>query len=81
MQGNSVEENSALMQPFLDDRQMLQNRLSKSLDVLKSQEVVDGSQVAAIGFCFGGLCVLDLARTGADVKGGRQFSRPVRTSG
>jgi len=30
---------------------------------------VDASQCAAIGFCFGGLCVLDLARTGSDLQG------------
>ena len=73
VQGNSVEENSALMQPFLDDRQMLQNRLSTSLDVLKSQDEVDESRTAAMGYCFGGLCVLDLARTGADVNGVTSF--------
>jgi dienelactone hydrolase len=73
VQGNSVEENSALMKPFLDDRQMLQNRLSASLDVLKSQEEVDESRTAAMGYCFGGLCVLDLARTGAEVNGVTSF--------
>ena len=73
VQGNSVEENSALMKPFLDDRQMLQNRLSTSLDVLKSQDEVDESRSAAMGYCFGGLCVLDLARTGADVNGVASF--------
>ena len=61
VQGNSVEENSALMKPFLDDRQMLQNRLSTSQDVLKIQYEVDESRTAAMGYCFGGLCVLDLA--------------------
>ena len=30
---------------------------------------VDENQVAAIGFCFGGLCVLDLARVGASLLG------------
>ena len=67
--GTSVEENSALIQPFLDDRAMLQNRLQISLDVMKKLDEVDPGRVAAIGFCFGGLCVLDLARTGADVNG------------
>ncbi|MFQ6005710.1 MAG: dienelactone hydrolase family protein [Woeseia sp.] len=67
--GTSTEENSALMQPFLDDREILQNRLRLSLDVLKDQDEIESTQVAAMGFCFGGLCVLDLARTGADLKG------------
>ena len=67
--GNSIEENSALMQPFLDDRIMLQNRLKIALEVLKNFEEVDANRVASIGFCFGGLCVLDLARIVADLNG------------
>ena len=67
--GTSTEENSALIQPFLEDREMLQGRLQVALDVLKNLDEVDANQVAAIGFCFGGLCVLDLARIDADVNG------------
>lgn len=71
--GTSAEENAGLMQPFLDDREMLQKRLQLCLDVLKDQDVVESERVAAMGFCFGGLCVLDLARTGADLKGVASF--------
>lgn len=67
--GKSTEENSALIQPFLEDREMLQNRMQNVLGVMKALDEVDDARVAAIGFCFGGLCVLDLARSGADVKG------------
>jgi len=67
--GTSMEENSALMAPFLEDRGMLRQRLLAGLDTLAGLEMVDSSRIAAIGFCFGGLCVLDLARSGADVKG------------
>jgi dienelactone hydrolase len=67
--GISTEENSALIQPFLEDREMLQNRLLNALKVMKALDAVDDSRVAAIGFCFGGLCVLDLARSAADVNG------------
>ena len=67
--GTNTEENSALIQPFLDDRAMLQGRLQITLEVLKGLDEVDASRVAAIGFCFGGLCVLDLARTGTDIRG------------
>lgn len=69
VRGNSVEENAALMQPFLDDRSMLQRRLLVSLETLRAQPEVDAARVAAIGFCFGGLCVLDIARTGEDLAG------------
>ncbi len=67
--GNSPEENAALMQPFLDDRSALQRRMQLALDQLRGQKDVDADRVAAIGFCFGGLCVLDLARTGAELRG------------
>lgn len=69
IRGSNAEENSALMQPFLDDRAMLQKRLLLSLTTLREQVEVDSSKVAAIGFCFGGLCVLDIARTGEDLAG------------
>ena len=69
VRGSSVEENSALMQPFLDDRAMLQRRLLLAVDTLRQQEEADAAKVAAVGFCFGGLCVLDIARTGAGLAG------------
>jgi dienelactone hydrolase len=67
--GSSTEENAALMQPFLDDRGMLQKRLLGSLNTMRTQPEVDPAKAAAIGFCFGGLCVLDIARTGEDLAG------------
>lgn len=69
VRGSNPDENSALMQPFLDDRAMLQKRLLLSLAVLRDQAEVDASKTAAIGFCFGGLCVLDIARTGEEIDG------------
>jgi dienelactone hydrolase len=68
-QGANVEENMALMQPLIDDREALQRRIALAVDTVRGQPEVDETQVAAMGFCFGGLCVLDLARMGANVKG------------
>ncbi len=67
--GTSTEECQALMTPFVDDRSMLQKRLATILSITKELPEVDADKVAAIGFCFGGLCVLDMARTGADLTG------------
>jgi dienelactone hydrolase len=67
--GSSVEENAKLMQPFMDSREMLQNRMRAALYAVKLMPWVDDSKIAAMGFCFGGLCSLDLARTGVDLKG------------
>lgn len=67
--GTTTDECSALMTPFMQDRVLLQRRIVCALEAVRRLPCVDGTRVAAIGFCFGGLCVLDLARTGADVRG------------
>ena len=67
--GSNPQESANLMQPFIDDRVMLQQRMKAALAAAKQLPEVDAGKCAAIGFCFGGLCVLDLARTGIDLKG------------
>lgn len=67
--GKSKEENAALMTPLVQDRALLQRRLQAAIHTLAAQPEVDAGRIAAIGFCFGGLSVLDLARIGAPVKG------------
>jgi dienelactone hydrolase len=67
--GTNPEQNMTLMQPFMADRAMLQQRMKAALAAVKLMSWVDDSKIAAIGFCFGGLCSLDLARTGVDIKG------------
>ena len=70
---NTSEECYALMHGLLDDRSTLQARLHPVLDTVAQQPEVNASAIAAMGFCFGGLCVLDLARTAADVVGVASF--------
>ena len=67
--GQSKEENQKLIEPFVNDRPMLQTRLARNIKVVKEMAEADADKIAAIGFCFGGLCVLDIARSGGDVKG------------
>jgi dienelactone hydrolase len=71
--GGTREDAAARMKPLLDDRALLQARMLHLLDIVRGLPDVDGARVAAIGFCFGGLCVLDLARTGAYVVGVASF--------
>jgi len=71
--GTSPEQNRGLMQPYMDDRQKLQRQMLAALREVRTLPEVDSSRIAAIGFCFGGLCVLDLARSGADVRGVASF--------
>lgn len=67
--GKSMEENSALMTPFVQDRARLRQRLQAGIAAAANLPQVDATRMAAIGFCFGGLCVLDMARSGADLQG------------
>jgi len=71
--GKSTEENQKLIEPFVKDRAILQARLKANIKIMKELPEVDASKVAAIGFCFGGLCVLDIARSGADIAGVASF--------
>ncbi|MEM9740308.1 MAG: dienelactone hydrolase family protein [Pseudomonadota bacterium] len=71
--GTTVEENQALMMPLVEDRAELQARLNGAVEHAKTLEGVDTSARAAAGFCFGGLCVLDMARAGMDVAGVASF--------
>jgi dienelactone hydrolase len=71
--GTSMESGMALMKEVSDDRTVMRARLLNELATLKGSPAVDTSRLGAIGFCFGGQCVLDLARAGADIKGGVSF--------
>jgi len=61
------------MNRLLGDRASLAQRMNAVLDQAKGLEGVDPAKVAVIGYCFGGLCVLDLARSGADFVAGASF--------
>lgn len=67
--GSELEDCRALMDALKADRPLLQQRLGVALKALREQPEVDESRLAVIGFCFGGLCALDIARTGEDVAG------------
>jgi dienelactone hydrolase len=67
--GTTTEEKSQLIKPFLEKRELLLQRVQAGWQTLLKQPQVDPCRIAAIGFCFGGLCALDLARSGADIRG------------
>ncbi|OGT47745.1 MAG: carboxymethylenebutenolidase [Gammaproteobacteria bacterium RIFCSPHIGHO2_12_FULL_41_20] len=71
--GKTKEEKMALIQPFMQKRSLLLQRMLAALNAAKNIESADTQRIAAIGFCFGGLCALDLARSGADIKGSVSF--------
>lgn len=71
--GETVDEKIGLMQSVLHDRRVLRARIQSALDLVASMDYVDRRRIAVIGFCFGGLCALELARSGADIRGAVSF--------
>ncbi|MBL8498921.1 dienelactone hydrolase family protein [Nitrosomonas sp. JL21] len=64
-----AEKNGALMSPLAADRALLRRRINAALQAVRQLPNVDATRIAAMGYCFGGMCVLELARSGADVRG------------
>lgn len=69
------------MQQITANADQWQRRALRGLDVLRRQELVDNARVAAVGYCFGGATVMQLAYSGADLKAVASFhgSLPVAT--
>ena len=67
--GGAMEDCRDMMNALRGDRATLQRRLLLAVEALREQAEVDGSRIAAMGYCFGGLCVLDIARTGEPLAG------------
>lgn len=64
---------------FFGDRSAMRKRALAGLEELKKLPYVDKSKLAAIGYCFGGTTVLELARMGADLKGVASFHGNLST--
>lgn len=64
----SREQAMALLQSMTGNPGELRRRALAGLEVLKEQENVDTARLAAIGYCFGGAVVLELARAAPDLK-------------
>lgn len=69
----SVEDKQGMMMPLKDDRKKLLGRLKAGLKAARDLPEVDANHMAAMGFCFGGLCTLDMARAGLDLKAAISF--------
>lgn len=57
----------------LRGKPIMRERARAGLDILRKNEKVDTQRIAAIGYCFGGTTVLELAYGGADIRGGVSF--------
>jgi dienelactone hydrolase len=67
------DDAAALATQVAKDMPVAKARFEAGLKALKKEKSVDGSKVAAIGYCFGGSVVLNMARLGVDLKGVASF--------
>jgi len=65
----SREEAVLLSGKFKNDRLLMRERALAGLETLRKNSLVDMKRIAAIGYCFGGAAVLELARSGVDMAG------------
>lgn len=73
------EEAGKLAGVYLNDREKMRKRAASALDFLAAHELTQPGNVAAIGYCFGGTTVLEIARAGLDVKGVASFHGALKT--
>lgn len=64
---------------YYSDVNLFRERVTAGLNELKKHISVDPGQIAAIGYCFGGGAVLELARSGADIKGVVSFHGSLKS--
>jgi dienelactone hydrolase len=75
----TIEESRAASGQLYADRSTLRRRLLASLERGRQLPGIDPDRVVAIGYCFGGASVLELARSGADVDGFVSFHGGLST--
>jgi len=66
---DNPESAGKLAAPFYQNPQLAKDRFDAAVDKLKSNKLVDTTRMAAIGYCFGGGLLLNIARLGEDLKG------------
>jgi dienelactone hydrolase len=73
------EEAGKLSGIYRNDRNLMRQRAKAAYDVLKNNPLVDPDKIAAIGYCFGGTTVLEMARAGFDLAGVVSFHGALDT--
>lgn len=79
IRAKSTEEAAALSKRYSGDRSLLRQRAAAGLSWLKGHPLVDPGRIAAVGYCFGGMTVLEMARNGDPLKGVISFHGILNT--
>jgi dienelactone hydrolase len=78
-QKSSLEELRAAFAPFGNDKTLPCRRTAAWVDAAAAKPWAAPGRIAVIGYCFGGFCALELARSGADVKAAVSFHGMLNT--
>ncbi len=78
---SNADEAGVAMMPLKNDRDELRKRMQEALAQLlgQSKALLEPGKVATFGFCFGGCCALELARSGADLRAAVSFHGTLDT--
>ena len=76
----SLDEIMAVLGRLSADPSRTRARAQGGLSALAARDEVDASRIASIGFCFGGTLSLELARSGADIRGVVSFHGGLSTA-
>jgi dienelactone hydrolase len=69
IKADNREHAKELIIPLVEDRSTLRGRLKKTVEEIRGHPVTDKQRQAAIGYCFGGACALDFAKSGYNLRG------------
>jgi dienelactone hydrolase len=76
---STLEDKKARSEALYADRKEMRSRLFGGLEAMRSQEGIDPDHLVAMGYCFGGSAILELARAGADLQGFVSFHGGLTT--
>ncbi|MBA3722744.1 MAG: dienelactone hydrolase family protein [Parachlamydiaceae bacterium] len=76
---NTSEAAVALLTPLALDRATLQKRIGAAFNTISQNVFVDSKKIGGIGFCFGGLTIIELLRSGLPVRGVASFHAVLGT--
>lgn len=79
--GLDKASSEALMMSVVREPEVLRRRLRRAFDVVRGLDGVDAGRMGTIGYCFGGLCSITMARMGLPLRGAVSFHGLLKVDG